>query len=128
MLEREQSYGDIASLLGVSEDEVRARARAALTEVAGENPDREVALTDYLLGQADPIGRADVARHLAADPDANALASKLEAKLRLLAPGARLPDLPEERAPRALTAVQRGPGGEPGIESLPARSARASGA
>ena len=114
MLEREQSYGDIASLLGVSEDEVRARARAALTEVAGENPDREVALTDYLLGQADPIGRADVARHLAADPDANALASKLEAKLRLLAPGARLPDLPEERAPKRSRPSSADPVASPG--------------
>ncbi len=100
LLERRQSYEDIASLLGVGVDEVRARAHAALAEVAGEDPDREVALSDYLLGQADPIGRADVVRHLATDASANELASKLEAKLRLLAPGAQLPDLPEERAPR----------------------------
>ncbi len=100
LLERRQSYEDIASLLGIGIDEVRARARGALSEVAGTDPDREVALTDYLLGQADPIGRADAARHLAADPAANELAAKIEAKLRLLAPGARLPEIPPAPAPR----------------------------
>ncbi len=100
LLQRGQSYEDIASLLGLGVDDVRARARAALTEIAGEDPDREVGLTDYLLGQADPIGRADAARHLQADSDANALAGKLEAQLRLLAPGAQLPDLPRAQAPR----------------------------
>ena len=59
VLERGQSYADLASVLGVDEAEVRSRARAALTELAGADPDRNVGLTDYLLGQADPIGRAD---------------------------------------------------------------------
>jgi hypothetical protein len=68
LLERGQSYEDIAGLLGGSRDDVRKRARAALEELAGEDPDREVGVTDYLLGQADPIGRADVVRHLQADP------------------------------------------------------------
>ena len=45
----------------------RARARA-LTELGGADPDRNVGLTDYLLGQADPIGRADASRHLRDDP------------------------------------------------------------
>src|ERR671916_1661587 len=92
LLERGQSYDDIASVLGVSSDEVRERARAALRELGGADPDAEVGLTDYLLGQADPIGRADAVRHLQADPDALALAEELEAKLRLLAPDADLPD------------------------------------
>ena len=99
LLERGQSYSDIGSLLGLEVEEVRTRARAALTEVGGEDPDREVALTDYLLGQADPIGRADAARHLQADPAANALAQKLAAQLRLLAPGAELPSLPSAKGP-----------------------------
>ena len=100
LLERGQSYEDIGSLLGLGVDDVRARARSALTEMAGEDPDADVGLTDYLLGQADPIGRADAARHLQADPEANALAAKLEAQLRLLAPSAELPDLPQARAQR----------------------------
>src|SRR6476661_1373333 len=61
LLEGGQSYDDISSLLGITPDEVRSRARAALTEIGGADPDSQVALSDYLLGQADPIGRADVA-------------------------------------------------------------------
>jgi hypothetical protein len=104
LLERGQSYEDIGSLLGLETDEVRARARAALTEMGGLDPDREVGLTDYLLGQADPIGRADAVRHLGADPDDHALASKLIAQLRLIAPGAQLPELPALRGRAAARA------------------------
>src|SRR5207249_11249708 len=83
VLERGQSYADLASVLGVDEAEVRSRARAALTELAGADPDRNVGLTDYLLGQADPIGRADAVRHLKDDPEDLALATALAHKLRL---------------------------------------------
>lgn len=95
MLERGQSYEEIAGLLGGTQDDVRRRARAALTELAGSDPDAEVGLTDYMLGQADPIGRADVVRHLQADPASLDLARELSAKLRLIAPDAELPTLPE---------------------------------
>jgi hypothetical protein len=101
LLERGQSYSDLASLLGVDEAEVRARARATLTELAGADPDRKVGLTDYLLGQADPIGRADAVRHLKDDSADLELATELTQKIRLIAPGAELPRLPgEERHPR----------------------------
>jgi hypothetical protein len=101
LLERGQSYADLASLLGVDEAGVRTRARAALTELAGVDPDRNVGLTDYLLGQADPIGRADAVRHLKDDPDDLELATELTQKLRLVAPQADLPRLPgEEWRPR----------------------------
>jgi hypothetical protein len=101
LLERGQSYADLASLLAVDEAEVRTRARAALTELAGADPDRNVGLTDYLLGQADPIGRADAVRHLKDDPDDLALATEVTQKIRLIAPNAELPRLPgEERRPR----------------------------
>ncbi len=101
LLERGQSYADLASLLGVEEAEVRARARATLTELAGADPDRHVGLTDYLLGQADPIGRADAVRHLKDDPEDLELATEITQKIRLIAPDAELPRLPgEERRPR----------------------------
>ena len=106
LLERGQSYEDISGLLGLGMDDVRARARAALTEMGGEDPDREVGLTDYLLGQADPIGRADAARQLQSDPDTRALAEKLISQLRLVAPGAELPSLPEAKAPRRARAAE----------------------
>jgi hypothetical protein len=95
-----QSYDDIASLLGVGRDEVRSRARTALREIGGGDPDAEVALSDYLLGQADPIGRADAVRHLQADPGANALAERLVTQLRLLVPAAELPEIPAPKGGR----------------------------
>lgn len=96
LLEQGHSYDDIASLLGIGTDEARERARTALTEMAGEDPDAEVAVTDYLLGQADSIARADVERHLSADPAAREVATKLETQLRLLAPAASLPGQPDK--------------------------------
>jgi hypothetical protein len=101
LLEGGQGYEDIGSLLGIGPDQVRSRARSALREMGGADPDARVGLSDYILGQADPIGRADAVRHLQADPEANALAQRLVAQLRLLAPKARLPDLPEARGGRA---------------------------
>jgi hypothetical protein len=96
LLERGQTYADLASLLGEDETAVRARARAALTELVGADPDRNVGLTDYLLGQADPIGRADASRHLREDPDDHQLATELAVRLRLMFPTAELPRLPGE--------------------------------
>ena len=122
LLERGQSYDDIAGLLGLGVDDVRTRARAALTEMGGEDPDREVGLTDYLLGQADPIGRADAARHLQSDPEARALAEKLESQLRLLAPGADLPNLPEAKAPRRGRQAEPA-AAKPAAEGAPAEAA-----
>jgi hypothetical protein len=91
LLGRGKSYGDIADLLGIEEPEVRERAHQALTEIHGSDPDAEVPLTDYLLGQSDPIGRADVARQLAENESAADTAAELSDQLRLLVPGADLP-------------------------------------
>src|SRR5262245_3146479 len=100
LLEGGQGYEDLGSLLGIGADEVRARARSALQEIGGADPDAQVGLTDFLLGQADPIGRADAVRHLQADATANALAQRLVQNLRLLAPRAQLPEIPEPRGGR----------------------------
>jgi hypothetical protein len=112
LLERGQGYEDLAVILGGSSDEVRSRARAALTELAGADPDRNVALTDYLLGQADPIDRADAVRHLKDNPQDLELVTELAQKLRLVAPEADLPRLPgEERQPKPRRArSEREPG------------------
>jgi hypothetical protein len=107
LLERGQTYAELSSLLGVDEDEVRSRARSALGELGGADPDRNVALTDYLLGQADPIGRADVVRHLRDDPDDYRLASDLISELRAAFPSAELPRLPGEPRPSRLPRRQR---------------------
>ncbi len=127
LLERGQSYEDLASLLGTDAGEVRGRARSALTEIGGQDPDRDTGLTDYLLGQADPIARADVARHLGSDSAAHALAAKLEAQLRLLAPGAELPSLPKPPRPAAREGARTGTSastGTPAPGSLTGRQRR----
>ena len=100
LLARGQSYADIGSLLELPEAEVRARARAALTELGGADPDRRVPMTDWLLGQADPIGRADAARHVREDAEDHRLAASLVGALRELAPEADLPRLPGEPSGR----------------------------
>jgi len=98
--ERGQSYDDLAELLGISTDEVKSKARGALTELGGSDPDAEVGLTDYLLGQADPIGRADAVRFLQQDPGARELAETISTKLLAIAPDARLPTIPEAKGKR----------------------------
>jgi hypothetical protein len=124
LLERGQRYADLASVLGVDEAEVRSRAREALTELGGVDPDRNVGLTDYLLGQADPIGRADAVRHLKDDPEDLSLATELSQKLLLVAPEADLPRLPgEERRPRPRRA-----GADRSRLPIPKRLRRADGA
>jgi hypothetical protein len=127
LLERGQSYDDLASILGVDATEVRSRARAALTELAGADPDRNVALTDYLLGQADPIDRADAVRHLKDNSEDLAMVSELAQKLRLVAPEAQLPRLPgEERQPRQRRATrERAPA--PLRKLMPSRRAKTEG-
>ena len=99
LLQRGQRYADLATVLGVEESEVRVRARAALIELGGADPDRNVGLTDYLLGQADPIGRADASRHLRQHPEDRALVSALADRLREMFPGAELPRLPGDPRP-----------------------------
>jgi hypothetical protein len=120
LLEGGQSYDDIGSLLGIAPDEVRSRARSALTEIGGADPDAQVGLSDYLLGQADPIGRADAVRHLQSDPEANALAQRLVQNLRLLAPRAELPETPEPRGGRRSTPAPPPPAApEPSTSAAP---------
>lgn len=109
VLERGQSYEDIASVLGVGVDQVRIRARAALRELGGADPDAHAGLTDYLLGQADPIGRADAVRQIQSDPESRRLASELVERLREVAPDARLPELPAPRERRTVLGRRRTP-------------------
>lgn len=93
-----QSFEELDDLFGLDEGESHERARAALEEMGGANPDRNVGLTEYLLGQADPIGRADAVRHLRQDPDDRELAGAIVTELEEQFPGAELPKLPQAPA------------------------------
>ena len=96
LLESGQSYEDIAGVLGGDRDSVRERARDALGELGAGRPAPE--LTDYLLGEASPVERADMARRLTADEREASQASQLTARLREIAPGAALPAVPSPPA------------------------------
>ena len=72
----------------------RSRARRALTELGGIDPDTQVGLTDYLLGQADPIGRADAARPPAERPRDRRPGGEARHPAARARPEARLPELP----------------------------------
>jgi hypothetical protein len=120
LLARGKSYDDIAGLLGVDRTEVQRRANAALTEINGSDPDARAGLTDYLLGQADPIARADTARTLAEDPEALETATSISDQLRLLVPGANLPDLSPSVASVASSRKASAPKGESASKAEPA--------
>lgn len=92
LLGRGKSYADISVLLGIEEAKVRDRARKALTEMDPSPPAPDGDLTDYLLGQADAILRADVVTRLKDDPALAERANSLTEQLQLLVPGAELPD------------------------------------
>ncbi|HNC05556.1 MAG TPA: hypothetical protein PLS38_04560, partial [Solirubrobacterales bacterium] len=91
LLGRGKNYADISGLLGIDEAEVRSRAGTALAELDDSNRPPDPELTDYLLGQADPIGRADVGNRISSDPALAERAESITDQLRLLVPGAELP-------------------------------------
>ncbi|MDQ2676131.1 MAG: hypothetical protein M3Y34_04925 [Actinomycetota bacterium] len=98
LLTGNQSFGDLDDLFGLDDGETHERARAALEELGGADPDRNVGLTEYLLGQADPIGRADAVRHLRQDAGDRDLADRIVSELSSLFPAAELPKLPQAPA------------------------------
>ena len=91
LLGRGKSYADISGLLGIDEAEVRSRASTALSELDDSTAAPDTEMTDYLLGQADPISRADVGNRISSDPAAAEQAEAITDQLRLLIPGADLP-------------------------------------
>ena len=114
-----QSFDDLDDLFGLESGETRKRARAALEELGGADPDRNVGLTDYLLGQADPIGRADAVRHLRTDASDRELAGKIETELAALFPAAELPKLPQAPAGSRFGGRQAAAPPQPAGEPLP---------
>jgi hypothetical protein len=100
VVERGQTYEDIAGLLGTDAADVRERARRALAAAAGADLDRSANVTDFLLGQADPIARADAVRHLSRDAEDRDRAERALLAIEAIAPNATLPRLPESRTPK----------------------------
>src|SRR3954470_19908058 len=95
VLQRDRSYAQIAALLKISEDAVRARAHAGLTALAPgvELPADKVAqIADFLLGQQHGKPRQATRRLLRGDESARAWAEAVRDELADL--GGALPDLP----------------------------------
>jgi hypothetical protein len=116
VLQQGRSYDEIADLLGIPVDAVRARAHAGLAALAPANglPGEVTApLADYLLGQQ-PDADADATRGLLAEsPPARAWATDVAERLADVAK-APLPDIPGEApARRGRSSRRAGAGDEP---------------
>jgi sigma-70-like protein len=102
LLAQGKSYEDLARMLRLDPSAVRARAQAALSSLgprAGDVPlpDRQAAITDYLLGQQAVSERAATRARLESSAQDRAWARVVSAELRPLA-GDNLPDIPAEAA------------------------------
>ena len=95
VLQRERSYAQIAELLNISEDAVRARAHAGLSALApgAELPADQLAkIADFLLGQQNGKPRQATRRLLRSSNGAREWAGTVRAQLEDV--GGPLPDLP----------------------------------
>ena len=127
LLKQGKSYHEIAELLGIDADAVRARAHAALDALgpptAGLTASRRAEVADYLLGQQSDAEREATRDHLAESPAARAWARSVAAELRPLA-GGDLPNIPDARESEP---DENEDGGEPLREDGPRRSSRLGG-
>ena len=117
VLQRERSYAQIADLLSISEDAVRARAHAGLTALAPnvELPADKVAqVADFLLGQQNGKPRQATRRMLRSSNGAREWAETVRAQLVEVG-GATVPELPAQAAAKGKAAEEA-----PAPEAAPA--------
>jgi hypothetical protein len=134
VLQRERSYAQIAELLKISEDAVRARAHAGLSALAPDvelPADKLAQIADFLLGQQNGKPRQATRRLLRSNNGAREWAETVRAQLEDVG-GASLPALPakprdaapeEPAAARAAGADAPEPAtteGDPLAEAAPA--------
>ena len=87
VLRQGRSYGELADLLGMPEETIRARARNGLAALAPDlpAPARAGEICDWLLGQQSPAHAARTGALLEADPAAKRWAQTVAAPLREVA-------------------------------------------
>ena len=99
LLRQDKSYEEVARLLRMEPDAVRARAIAAVDELGPSeldlDDDRRGEIADYLLRQQPASERAATRRYLKESAAGRAWARPVASELRLMA-GGRLPDVPAE--------------------------------
>jgi hypothetical protein len=121
VLQQGRSYDEIAALLGMPVDGVRARAHAGLASLARDNglPGEVTGpLADYLLGQLATADAEATRGLLAESPPARAWASDVSARLQDVAPQG-LPEIPEPAETAATPPVVPGPRPRPVREAAP---------
>src|SRR5215204_1603710 len=135
VLQQGRSYDEIASLLGMPVDAVRARAHAGLAALASDNglpAEITAPLADYLLGQQPERDSAATRGLLAESAAARGWAAEVVAQLEDVAPNG-LPEIPrgDEPAPAAAsptgdekTAPTAGRASPPGDEPAATPAAR----
>src|SRR3954447_12048414 len=130
VLQRERSYAQIAELLKISEDAVRARAHAGLSALAPgvELPaDKLAQVADFLLGQQNGKPRQATRRLLRSSNGAREWAETVRAQLADV--GGPLPELPprsrDREADAAAAAAPRGRPRAPGRRRRPGPGAAA---
>ena len=108
VLQRERSYAQIAELLSISEDAVRARAHAGLSALAPEvelPADKVAQVADFLLGQQNGKPRQATRRMLRSSNGAREWAETVRAQLVDVG-GATLPELPAKAAAKGKAAEE----------------------
>jgi hypothetical protein len=116
LLKQGQGYDQIADLLGIDAEAVRARAHAGLEALGPEagrrlSAERRAQVADYLLGQQAEPERDATRRLLAESAGARAWARGLSSALRPVAAG-DLPEIPAEGAGREAAAAESKPAAE----------------
>jgi hypothetical protein len=102
VLQRGQTYDDIAQLLSIDRAAVRDRALSAFDALGPQTrvpPERRALITDYLLGQLPPRVSEEVRNRLAESASERAWARVLASELAPIA-SEPLPEIPVEAAPR----------------------------
>jgi len=103
VLQQGRSYDEIAAMLGISDEAVRARAHAGLAALAPANglpPEITGPIADYLLGQQPPRDAEATLGLLAESAPARGWAAGVAGHLAPVAPGP-LPEVPGVKAPAA---------------------------
>jgi hypothetical protein len=108
VLQRERSYAQIAELLSISEDAVRARAHAGLSALAPDvelPADKRAQVADFLLGQQNGKPRQATRRMLRSSNGAREWAETVRAQLVEVG-GATVPELPAKAAAKGAAAEE----------------------
>src|SRR3954451_1827062 len=105
VLRQGRSYGELADLLGIPEETIRARARNGVTALAPDlaAPARAGEIADWLLGQQGDDHRARTRAMVLSAPAAQTWAATVAEPLRGVPGGEAVPALPtapDEDAPR----------------------------